>query len=121
MFAGTEAWTAQHESQSMLELEVGIACVHAFWRGEVDDVSIRLEHVDLLDRLDGLDVHLLQGRLELLVVRAGGLMDLLDFPPWCTLAPVSMLLAVFVHICYHLSFHNGDRFGKALGVRIRLP
>lgn len=40
-------------------------------RGEVDDVAVRLEHVDLLDSLDGLDVELLQGSLELLVVTGG--------------------------------------------------
>lgn len=35
---------------------------------EVNDVSVALEHVDLLDSLDGLGVQLLQGGLELLVV-----------------------------------------------------
>jgi hypothetical protein len=29
---------------------------HTFRSSEVDDVSVFLEHVDLLDRLDGLDV-----------------------------------------------------------------
>lgn len=37
----------------------------------MDDVAVRLEHVDLLNGLDGLDVELLQGSLELLVVGGG--------------------------------------------------
>jgi hypothetical protein len=39
--------------------------------GKVDDITIRLEHVDLLDSLDGLGTQLLQGCLELLVIGAG--------------------------------------------------
>jgi hypothetical protein len=54
----------------------------------VDDVSVLLEHVDLLDGLDGLDVHLLQGGLELLVVGTGGLVDLLDLAAGSTLSSV---------------------------------
>lgn len=38
------------------------------WRGKVDDVAVALEHIDLLNRLDGLRVQLLQRRLELLVI-----------------------------------------------------
>lgn len=40
----------------------------------MNDIAVRLEHVDLLDSLDGLSVELLQGQLELLVIgtRAGG-------------------------------------------------
>lgn len=56
--------------------------------GEVDDISVLLEHVDLLDGLDGLDVHLLQGGLELLVVGTGGLVDLLDLAAGSTLSSV---------------------------------
>ena len=37
----------------------------------MDDVAVGLEHVDLLDSLDGLDVHLLQRLLKLLVVTRG--------------------------------------------------
>ena len=40
---------------------------------EVDDIAIFLEHVDLLDGLDGLHVELLQRRLQLLVVCAARL------------------------------------------------
>ncbi len=43
---------------------------------EVDDISILLEHVDLLNGLNGLDVHLLERGLQFLVISAAGLMDL---------------------------------------------
>ena len=59
-----------------------------FWCGKVDDVAVRLEHVDLLNGRDGLHVHLLEGRLQLLVVDARGLVDLLDVPAGGSLAAV---------------------------------
>jgi hypothetical protein len=37
----------------------------------VDDVAVGLEHVDLLDGLDGLSVQLLEGGLELPVIGVG--------------------------------------------------
>jgi hypothetical protein len=37
----------------------------------VNDVAIRLEHVDLLNGLDGLGVQLLEGLLKLLVIGTG--------------------------------------------------
>lgn len=52
----------------------------------MDDVSVLLEHVDLLDSLDGLDVQLLEGGLELLVVHSGALVDLLNLSPGGTLS-----------------------------------
>lgn len=52
----------------------------------MDDVSIFLEHVDLLDRLDGLDVKFLQRSLQLLVVGAGRLVDFLGLAAWCAFA-----------------------------------
>ena len=52
----------------------------------MDHVSVLLEHVDLLDRLDGLDVHLLERRLELLVVGARRLVDLLHLTAGGTLS-----------------------------------
>lgn len=58
------------------------------WCGEVDDVAVRLEHVDLLNGLDGLDVHLLEGGLKLLVVDTRGLVDLLEVSSGSTLATV---------------------------------
>jgi hypothetical protein len=62
--------------------------------GEVDDVAILLEHVDLLNSLDGLDVHLLESGLELLVVGGGGLVDALGLAAGGTLS--SVMLLVFV-------------------------
>ena len=56
------------------------------WCREVDDVAVALEHVDLLNCLDGLDVELLQRSLQLLVVGARALVDLLDLPARSTLA-----------------------------------
>ena len=50
----------------------------------MDDIAILLEHVDLLNGLDRLDIELLQRGLQLLVVGAGGLVHFLDFSPWCT-------------------------------------
>lgn len=52
----------------------------------MDDVAIFLEHVDLLDGLDGLHVHLLQRSLQLLVIGAGRLVDLLDLAAGSALA-----------------------------------
>lgn len=54
----------------------------------MDDVAVLLEHVHFLDGLDGLHVHLLQSRLELLVVGAGALVDLLDLAAGSALASV---------------------------------
>lgn len=71
--------------------------VHTFWCGEVDDITIRFEHVDFLDRLDGLHIHLFQCRLQLLVVCSRALMNLLHLPPWCTLA-AAFTLSVLVHL-----------------------
>jgi hypothetical protein len=58
------------------------------WCREVDDVAVALEHVDLLNSLDGLDVELLERTLELLVVGASVPLDLLDLPAGSTLASV---------------------------------
>ena len=54
----------------------------------MDDVSVAIEHVDLLNGLDGLDVELLQRGLELLVVGTSGPVDLLDLPAGSTLAAI---------------------------------
>jgi hypothetical protein len=54
----------------------------------VDDVAILLEHVDLLNSLDGLDVQLLEGGLELLVVGISGAVDLLDLAAGSALASI---------------------------------
>jgi hypothetical protein len=54
----------------------------------VDDVAVALEHVDLLNSLDGLDVQLLERSLELLVVGSSSPVDLLDLPAGCALASI---------------------------------
>ena len=59
----------------------------------MDDVSIRLEHVDLLNGLDRLYVQLLERCLKLLVVDTAGLMNLLDLSSWGTLSSVVLLSA----------------------------
>lgn len=59
---------------------------HTLWCGEVDDVSVALEHVDLLNGLDGLDIELLEGLLELLVVGGGPLGRPLHLPARGTLS-----------------------------------
>lgn len=63
---------------------------------EVNDVAIALEHVDLLDLLDGLNIQFLEVCLQLLVVGAGCLVDLLDLTPRSTLASVSDIVLVFL-------------------------
>jgi hypothetical protein len=55
----------------------------------MDDVSVTLEHVDLLNGLNRLNIELLEGSLKLLVVGAGALVHLLDFPAGSALATVS--------------------------------
>lgn len=54
----------------------------------MDDVAVALEHVDLLDGLDRLDIELLERSLELLVVGTGALVDLLDLPAGSAFAAV---------------------------------
>lgn len=53
----------------------------------MDYVPILLEHVHLLNCLDGLHVEFLERCLQLLVVGPGCLVHLLLFPPRCTFAP----------------------------------
>ena len=54
----------------------------------MDNVPVLLEHVHLLDGGDGLDIELLEGGLQLLVVASGGLVDLLDLSPGGAFAAV---------------------------------
>ena len=63
----------------------------------MDDVSVSLEHVDLLDSLNGLDIELLERRLQLLVIHPRALVHLLDLSSWCALSTVAHLSA-----CLHL-------------------
>jgi hypothetical protein len=89
----------------------------------VDDVSVALEHVDLLNGLDGLYVKLLQRGLELLVVGTGALVDLLDLPAGSALAsahPISLMPPVsnIAIVCPPLSFTGrcgGSRLGRVFG------
>jgi hypothetical protein len=55
----------------------------------VDDVSVALEHVDFLNGLDGLDIELLKGSLQLFVVGPRALVHLLDLPAGCAFASIS--------------------------------
>jgi len=79
--------------------------IRTLWRGKVNDVSVALEHVDLLNCLDGLDVHLLECRLELLVVCASGLVHLLDLSSWGTLASVQTISSVHFFSCLLVRRH----------------
>jgi hypothetical protein len=54
----------------------------------MDNVSIFLEHVDLLDSLDRLDVKFLQRGLQLLVIGARRLVDFLGLAAWCAFASI---------------------------------
>lgn len=56
----------------------------------MNDVAVALEHVDLLNCLDRLNIELLERCLQLLVVGTSSLVDLLDLASWCTLAPVEI-------------------------------
>ena len=51
------------------------------WIGKVNDVPVLFEHVNLLDRLDGLHVQFLERGLQLLVVGAGALVHFLHLSP----------------------------------------
>lgn len=64
----------------------------------MDDVAVLLEHVDLLDALDGLDVHLLEGGLQLLVVGTAVAGDLLDLAAGGTLASVKLLVRFWWYV-----------------------
>lgn len=59
--------------------------IRTLWCSEVDDVSIGLEHVHLLNCLNGLHVQLLKCGLELLVVDARAFRLALNFPSWGSL------------------------------------
>jgi hypothetical protein len=59
----------------------------------VDDVAISLEHVDLLNSLDGLNIELLERRLQLLVIHSCALVNLLDLSSRCAFPTVAGLSA----------------------------
>lgn len=61
----------------------------------MDHVAVFLEHVDLLNRLDRLDIKLFERRLKLFVVGTCGFMDLFRLSSWGSLAAdFGMLLAI---------------------------
>ena len=59
-----------------------------FGSSEMNDIPIFLEHVDLLDRLDGLDIEFLERGLKLLVIGARRLVDFLCLAARCAFASV---------------------------------
>lgn len=69
---------------------------HTLWCSEVNDVSIGLEHVDLLNGLDRLDVQLLKCGLELLVVDTEVLWLGLDLSSWGTLSATFTILSASI-------------------------
>jgi hypothetical protein len=82
----------------------------------VDDVSVSLEHVDLLNSLDGLDIELLERRLQLLVIHPRALVYLLDLSPRRALSTVAGLSAFlyFAHFFPNPSVcRNHDRIRRA--------
>ena len=75
----------------------------------MNDVAVALEHVDLLNSLNGLDVQLLECALKLLVIGTGRPVDLLDLPAGCALASVTQLASCVttqIHIHPVLGFRS---------------
>lgn len=81
----------------MKRLPDGKLDVHTLWCSEVDNVSVGLEHVDLLDGLDGLHVDLLKSGLELLVVDTKVLRLGLDLTSRGTLSAIIPQLSASIH------------------------
>ena len=59
----------------------------------MDDISVGLEHVYLLNCLNRLHIELLECGLQLLVIHACALMDLLDLSSRCALSTIGYLSA----------------------------
>jgi hypothetical protein len=97
---------ARATTEEALETTVD-GCKHTLGCGEVDDVAVALEHIDLLDSLDRLDVQLLERGLELLVIGARVPVDLLDLSARSTLASVlpSQLNSVTAMIHYRSALY----------------
>jgi hypothetical protein len=74
--------------------------LRTLWRREVNHIAIALEHVDLLNCLDGLHIELLERRLQLLVVGAGGLVDLLDLSSRRALATTKISISNHCPLMY---------------------
>lgn len=86
MLDGTEAWTAHGMLAPVgMQEKKGVRTLGV---GKVNDVAVLLEHVDLFNALDGLDIELLELSLELVVVYACRLVRLFDLAPGCAFAAV---------------------------------
>ena len=68
----------------------------------MNHVAVALEHVDLLNGLDGLDIELLEGLLKLLVVAGGASGGALDLSPGSSLATVFGLSGVRIRCVFLL-------------------
>ena len=79
--------------------------------GEVDDVAVVLEHVDLLNSLDGLSVELLQGGKKLLVVGAGAGGGALDLATGSTLATEEHIIMLATRGSISMFRSDSDEFG----------
>ena len=60
----------------------------------MNHVAILLEHVDLLNGLDRLNIQLLQRCLKLFVIRPRALVDLFDLPPRGTFTSITTWMSV---------------------------
>lgn len=78
----------------------------------MDDVAVLLEHVDLLNSLDRLDVHLLESGLELLVVGGGGLVNALGLAAGSTLSSNMVLVFAVSHVAIDFLMYQMDRLRK---------
>lgn len=67
----------------------------------MNDVAVFLEHVDFLNRLDGLDVEFLERGLELLVVGAGGLVDFFLLAPGGAFAAIILSSSFLLLASFH--------------------
>jgi hypothetical protein len=74
VLAGMEAWTTKMKPRQKPKLSCTLG------GSKVDDLSILLEHVNLLDGRDVLGVDLLQGIGELGLITSSTLGGLLDLP-----------------------------------------
>lgn len=86
-------------------------------RGKVNDVAVALEHVDLLDSLDGLDVELLESLLELLVVGTGSLGCALHLPARGALAADARRSTELLEALLDVGHVDGVGTGRKTGTR----
>lgn len=83
----------------------------------MNDVAVALEHVDLLDSLDRLDVELLESLLELLVVRAGSLRCALHLPARGALAADTRRSTELLEALLNVGHVDGVARGEKTGTR----